>query len=174
MEAFRIYFSAIPCLAERVVERLASALEEGVVDPNDSHAVRRAHQLAAASALTRLREARLVYRNLLYPHLTHTCQDCGESIVGAYWELVNPLTHDRGVFRTRLVHELVSHRRISYQEPVLNLSGTVIALEDHTWDFEALLRILDGLSIPPAVLTELHTLVQPPKQAQLLSKKGGV
>ncbi|MEB3283700.1 MAG: hypothetical protein VKN33_00220 [Candidatus Sericytochromatia bacterium] len=174
LEAFRIYFSAIPCLADRVVERLASAVEEGVVEQGDAQAVRRAHQVAAGSALARLREGRLVYRNLLFPHLSYRCQDCGEEVQGAYWELVNPITNDRGVFRTRLVHELITHRRMSYQESVLNFSGTVVALEDHTWDFQALLRILDGLSTPPAVLAEIQTMLQPVKPSALAAKKGAV
>jgi pilus retraction protein PilT len=174
LEAFRIFLSAIPCLADRVLERVASTLAEGGEEREEMQAGSHAHQAAAATALARLREGRLIYRNVLYPHLSHTCQDCGEPVVGAYWELVNPVTHVRGVFRTRLVHELLSHRRSSYQEPIVNLSGAIIAMEEHTWDFEALLRILDGLSIPTAVFTELHTRLQPLEPAPVAAEnKGG-
>ncbi|MEB3197477.1 MAG: hypothetical protein VKP62_09770 [Candidatus Sericytochromatia bacterium] len=159
MEAFRIYLTAIPNLAERVVEILASTLEEGGLDVNDAESLRQAHRHALNAAFTRLRDSRTAYVNVLYPHLRQLCGDCGQEFCGAYWEVANPMTSERSVFRTRLIHELIVHRRTAYEEPLYNLSGTAIAIERHSWNLDALLRVLQGLTVPPAVVSELRAMV---------------
>jgi hypothetical protein len=156
VEAFRIYLSAIPRLTDRIVERLAETLEEGVVDPNQPEALQQAHEVAREAALQRLRQTRSPYHHVWHPRLQEPCPTCQQPLVGAYWELCNPQSGARALVATRLVHELVAHRRTGFEQEVQNLTGTGSALGVVEWPVEAVLRVLDGLSVPPAALTELR------------------
>lgn len=155
VEAFRIYISAIPCLAERITERLAEALEEGVIDTSDPNAVRDAHEAAREAALARLKQARSAYYVIWHPKLRASCPQCDAELRGAYWELANPISARRVLVPVRLVHELVAHRRTGYDETLQNLNATAAVIESRDWDVPAVLKVLEGLAVPPAVATEL-------------------
>lgn len=156
MEAFRIFLSAIPCLSDRIVERLAESLEEGVVDTSNPDAVRDAHEAAQEAALARLKQARSPYHVIWHPKLRGTCPQCEAELVGAFWELCNPLSGRRALLPVRLVHELVAHRRTGFDETLQNLNATAAVIEPRDWDVPAILHALEGLAVPPAVATELR------------------
>jgi hypothetical protein len=156
VEAFRIYLSSIPRLTDRIVERLAETMEEGLIDPNQADALQQAHAVARDAALERLRQTRSAYHHVWHPRLHDTCTSCQQALVGAYWELCNPLTGARAIVPTRLVHELVAHRRTGFEQEVENLTGTGSAAGVVEWPVQAVLRVLEGLSVPPAALTELR------------------
>ncbi|MEB3329926.1 MAG: hypothetical protein VKQ33_11900 [Candidatus Sericytochromatia bacterium] len=156
MEAFRIYLSAIPRLTDRIIERLAETLEEGLVDPNQPDALQQAHEGAREAALQRLRQTRTAYHHVWHPRVQEPCPTCQQLLTGAYWELCNPQSGARALVPTRLVHELVAHRRTAFEQQVLSLTGTTSAASVAEWPVEAVLRVLEGLSVPPAALTELR------------------
>lgn len=166
MEAFRQYLSTVPRLADRLMERLADALEEGTFDHNNADELRLAYKEAQQVALEKIEDEKLPYYGIVYPQVLWKCPQCGEETKGAYWEISNPLTKERGMFRVRLVHELLVHGQDEYSEPIVNQSDVQMGFDEHTWDAKKMLGILEGLPVPPEAIQELQALAA--KQAQIV------
>lgn len=164
MEAFREYLSTVPRLADRLMERLADALTEGTFDHNNADELRLAYKEAQQVALEKLEDEKSAYYGIVYPQVLWKCPVCSTETSGAYWELSNPITKERGMFRVRLIHELLAHGSDDYSEPIVNLSDTQVGFDEHTWDAKKMLNILNGLPVPPAALQEMQALAA--KQAQ--------
>ena len=164
MEAFREYLRTIPRLADRLMTRLADALEEGTFDHNNADELRLAYKEAQQVALEKIEEEKTPYYGIVYAQVLWKCPACGEETQGAYWEISNPLTKERGMFRVRLIHELLVHGNDDYSEPIVNLSEVQMGFDEHTWDAKKMLKVLDGLPVPPAAIQELQALAA--KQAQ--------
>lgn len=164
MEAFRAYLGTWPRLATKLMERLAEALEEGTFDHNNADELRLAYKEAQQVALERIEDGKTPYYGIVYPQVLWKCPNCQEETTGAYWEVSNPLTKERGMFRVRLVHELLAHGEAFYVEPIVNMSDTLMGQDEHHWDAKKMLKILDGLPVPPEALQELQALAA--KQAE--------
>lgn len=164
MEAFRAYLGTWPRLATKLMERLAEALEEGTFDHNNADELRLAYKEAQQVALERIEAGKTPYYGIVYPQVLWKCPNCQEETTGAYWEISNPVTKERGMFRVRLVHELLVHGESYYVEPIVNMSDTLMGQDEHHWDAKKLLKIIDGMPVPPEALQELQQLAA--KQAE--------
>lgn len=172
MEAFQAYLGTWPRLATKLMERLSEALEEDAFDHNNSDELRLAYQEAAQVALERIQDSKLPYYGIVYPQVLWKCPNCAEETKGAYWEVSNPHSKERGMFRVRLVHELLVHGQDFYVEPIVNMSDTLMGEDNHTWDAKKLLKILDGLPVPPEALAELKALEAQQAEAKALAAAG--
>ncbi len=164
MEAFREFLSTLPRLADRLMERLADALDEGTFDHNNADELRLAYKEAQQIALEKIEDEKLPYYGIVYGQVLWKCPQCGEETKGAYWEISNPITKERGMFRVRLIHELLAHGADDYSEPIVNLSEVQMGFDEHTWDAKKMLKVLDGLPVPPAAIQELQDMAAKQKQ----------
>lgn len=160
MEALREYLGQMPKLADALLERMGEALEEATFDHNNAEEMRLAYKEALEIALERIKDRKVPYFAITYPNALWKCPTCQEETKGAYYEISNPLTFQRGLFRVRLLHELLVHGRDSYQEPIVNMSDTLMGEDHHKWDFKKLAKVLDGLPVPDAVMAELHAAME--------------
>lgn len=172
MEAFREYLRTIPRLADRLMERLADALTEGTFDHNNADELRLAYKEAQQVALEKIEDEKVAYYGIVYPQVLWKCPSCGEETKGAYWEISNPVTKERGMFRVRLIHELLVHGNDGYSEPIVNQSDTQMGIDEHTWDAKKILNILNGLPVPPAAIQELQALAAQQAQAKAAATAG--
>lgn len=172
MEAFRQYLSTVPRLADRLMERLADALNEGTFDHNNADELRLAYKEAQQVAVEKIEDEKIAYYGIVYPQVLWKCPECQEETTGAYWEISNPVSKERGMFRVRLVHELLVHGRDEYSEPIVNLSDTQMGFDEHTWDAKKMLRILEGLPVPPAAIQEMQALAAKQAQAKAAAAAG--
>ena len=155
MEALRAYLSEMPALSTRILENLGEAFEVDHVDHNNSDAMRQAYLAAHARALEGLKAAGTPYYAVTYPQLRAKCPACQAEIEGAYWEVSNPVTMARGIFRARLMHDLIAHGEARYSEPIVNMSEVQMGVDEHALDRAKLAKILDGLPLPAGVATDL-------------------
>lgn len=156
MDALRAYLSEMPALATRILENLGEAFEVDHVDYNNSEAMRQAYLKAHAASLETLRAAGTPYYAVTYPQVRAKCPACQTEIEGAYWEISNPVTMARGIFRARLMHDLIAHGEASYAEPIVNMSEVQLGVDEHGLDKAKLAKILDGLPLPSGVAEALQ------------------
>lgn len=156
MEALRQYLQAMPKLADTMLEHLGEIVEKEKVDYNKVDDMREACARALDAAVNELKSRQVPYYAVTYPQVYFKCEDCREEVKGAYYEISNPVTNARGVFRTRLMHALLAHGQTSYVEPILNQSETKLGEDHHPLDVKKLMGILKGLPLPDAVTQELQ------------------
>lgn len=156
MNALREYLAEMPKLADMLLERMGEALEEAAFDQNNAEEMRLGYKEALEIALERIRERQIPYYVLTYQQVLWKCPTCSEETKGAYYEISNPLTNARGMFRVRLLHDLLVHGQSGYTEPIVNMSETLIGLDEHVWDFKKLAKVLEGLPVPEAVNAEIQ------------------
>ena len=155
MEALRRYLAEMPLFSTLLLEVLGEALEGESFDHNNADEMRLAYKAAQDRSLAIVRERQVPYHVITYPQVYFKCERCREEIRGAYYEISNPLTNARGMFRVRLMHDLLVHGEAGYTEPILNMSETQLGIDDHQLDFKKLAKILDGLPLPADVQNEL-------------------
>lgn len=153
--ALSAYLNGLPCLADELMEKLADALEQELFDHNNSEEMRLAFKEAQQLALEKITDAGLAYYSVVYPQVLYKCPRSGKEIKGAYWEISNPKTFQRGMFRMRVVHSVREFQEDRYTEPIINMSDTVMGDDEHVFDRPKLAKILAGLNIPPALAAEL-------------------
>lgn len=155
MEALRNYLKDMPNLTNALLERLGEVMEEGTFDYNNAEEMRLAYKEAQQVALERIQDSKVPYYVVVYTQVLQKCPHCKEELKGAYYEISNPITMTRGMFRVRLMHDLLEHGFASYTEPIVNMSDTLMGEDDHHLDAKKMARILDGLPIPDEVKAEL-------------------
>lgn len=156
MEALRNYLKEMPQLSNVLLERLGEVMEDGLFDYNNAEEMRLAYKEAQQVALERLGDREIPYYALVYPQVLWKCPQCQTETKGAYYEISNPKTMNRGMFRVRLMHDLLEHGASMYTEPIVNMSDTLIGEDEHHLDAAKLLRVLDGLPVPAEVRQELE------------------
>ncbi|MDB5101702.1 MAG: hypothetical protein JWM80_6123 [Cyanobacteria bacterium RYN_339] len=157
MEALRKYLQEMPQLATKLLERLGEVMEEDKsFDYNNAEEMRLAYKEAQQVALERINEAKVPYYALTYPQTFFKCPTCALEIRGAYYEISNPITMNRGMFRVRSMHEFLDHGQPVYTEPIINMSDTLMGDDEHHLDVKKLAKILDGLPIPDDVMADLQ------------------
>ncbi len=156
MESLRAYLQAMPQLSNRLLEQLAVAMDsEGGFDYNNAEEMRAAYADAQQLALNRIIEEKTPYYAVTYPQVFYKCQTCAAEVRGAYYEISNPITTKRGMFRVRSMHEFLAHGVTFYREPILNMSETLIGYDEHHLDVRKLTTVLAGLALPEAVREDL-------------------
>lgn len=160
MEALRNYLKEMPKLSDVLLEFLGELIEKEGVDYNRVDDMREAIAKAHAQAMDELKQKKLPYYALTYPQTLYKCEDCRQEVRGAYYEISNPITAARGTFRVKLMHELLEHGKGHYVEPIINMSETKVGEEEHGIDCKKMLKILDGLAMPPDVAAELQSGIQ--------------
>ena len=93
------------------------------------------------------------------------CPHCKAELEGAYYEVSNPKTMVRGMFRVRLMHDFLEHGYAEYTEPIVNMSDTLMGEDEHKLDAKKMLRILEGLNYPAEVRAELEAAAAAGKAA---------
>lgn len=155
MESLRQYMTALPRLADVVLDHLGERLETARIDANNAEDMRRAYQAAQREAVAALAARPSAYYVVTYPQLLSRCPTCKAEFSGAYWEVSNPVSGVRGQFRARLMHDFLVHGATRYAEPILNMSETELGVDTHVLDFRKLARVLAGLPLPQAAAGEL-------------------
>lgn len=156
MEALREYLKGqLVQLSDELLVWLGELLERDNFDRNNSEEMRVAYQMAHDKAMAQLKEQQRPYYAVTYPQTTMRCPTCKEELRGAYWEISNPITCARGMFRARLMHELLEHGEAFYSEPIINMSETQLGIDEHHLDTKKLAKILNGLPLPQAALDAL-------------------
>lgn len=155
MEALGKYMKEICYLPTMVLEALGRSMDLGLFDHNNAEELRLAYKEAQQLAMEKVNDSERPYYVVTYPQVKYRCATCGFEVVGAYWEISNPKTHARGMFRARMMHELIEHSRPGYFEPIVNMSEVHITDDEHEMDLKKLKKILAGLPLPPDVAAEL-------------------
>lgn len=153
--ALGAFLDRVPCLADELMNKLADALDQGLFDHNNAEEMRLAFKEAQQLALEKIKDAGLPYYSVVYPQVQFKCPRSGKELKGAYWEISNPITHQRGMFRVRVVHSAREFQEDRYTEPIINMSDTVMGEDEHVFDRPKLARILQGLQVPPELAAEL-------------------
>lgn len=158
MDALRAYLQAMPNLSTKLLEQLADLMSTGGgFDYNNAEEMRAAYAQAQQTAMAHLVEAQSPYYVITYPQISFKCPTCSTEVRGAYYEVSNPITTKRGMFRARSFHEFLEHGGTSYREPILNVSETLIGHDEHHLDVKKLATVLDGLPLPGSVLADLRS-----------------
>lgn len=157
MEALRNYLKDMTKLESVMLVRLGEICDKENIDFNKTDEMREAVARAQAAAVQDLKERQAPYYAVTYPQLLYKCPSCREELKGAYWEISNPVTNARGVFRVRLMHEFLAHGESHYIEPIINMSDTKLGDDDHKLDAKKLAKILQGLALPPEAAAELES-----------------
>ena len=165
MEALRAYLKEMPNLTAQLLERLGEVMSEDLFDYNNAEEMRLAYKEAQQVALERIQDRQVPYYVIAYPQVLAKCPHCKEELKGAYYEISNPITMVRGMFRVRLMHDLLEHGYAEYTEPIVNMSDTLIGEDEHHLDAKKMLRVLDGLPVPEAVRAELEAAASAGKVA---------
>jgi hypothetical protein len=158
LEALRQYLAEMPLLPDVLLECLGESMAKGLFDHNNADELRLAYKEAQQLALERIGDREKPYYVVTFPQVAYKCQTCSEELRGAYYEISNPKTMSRGMFRVRLMHELIAHGRSGYYEPIVNMSDTLIGEDDHNFDVKKFLGIVQGLPVPPAVMADLQAV----------------
>jgi hypothetical protein len=156
VEALRNYLKEMPNLTNQVLERLGEVMEEGTFDYNNAEEMRLAFKEAQQVALERIVDHKVPYFVTVYNQVLSKCPHCREELHGAYYEISNPITMVRGMFRLRLMHDFLEHGFANYTEPIVNMSDTLMGEDDHHLDAKKMLKILEGLPVPEAARAELQ------------------
>lgn len=156
MEALREYLKNMPSLAEKILEQLGEILETESFDRNNAEEMREAFAKAHQRALDGVKQGQLPYYAVTFPQATSKCSECRAELKGAYWEIANPISCSRGMFRVPLMHHFLEHGNPFYSEPIINMSETQLGIDEHKLDAKKLAKILNGLPVPPAVTAELE------------------
>lgn len=160
MEALRKYLQGMPQLNQALLERLGEVMEEDKnFDYNNAEEMRLAYKEAQQVALERIVDRQIPYYALTYPQVFYKCPHCQQEIRGAYYEISNPVTMNRGMFRVRSMHEFLEHGHLVYTEPIINMSDTLMGEDEHKFNVQKLAKILEGLTPPPEVTAELQAAV---------------
>lgn len=156
MEALANYMKEMAYLPNEVLIALGRSMDLGLFDHNNAEELRLAYKEAQQIAMEKVNDRECPYYVITYPDVKYRCATCGKEVVGGYYEISNPKTHQRGMFRVRLMHELIEHGRSGYFEPIVNMSEVHITDDEHNLDFQKLKKILAGLPLPPAAQAELE------------------
>lgn len=165
MEALRNYLKEMPELSKVLLERLGEVMEEGTFDYNNAEEMRLAYKEAQQVALERIQDRKVPYYVIAYNQVLQKCPHCKEELRGAYYEISNPVTMQRGMFRVRLMHDFLEHGFVEYTEPIVNMSDTLMGEDEHKLDAKKMMRILDGLPYPDEAKAELERASEPGKAA---------
>lgn len=149
-EHLRAFLPEIPVLTQVIELELAAAPPAG----QNSDEIRKAHEAAARRAFAFLAAEGLPYAVVSTPEATGTCPNCGEEIKGTYWELNHPSGKGANV-ATMALHAFVAHGLTECQEPLTNLSGSVIGHDTLRFDLSAIKAVLADIALPPEVRAEL-------------------
>ncbi|HEY9721012.1 MAG TPA: hypothetical protein V6D47_03310 [Oscillatoriaceae cyanobacterium] len=156
MEALREYLKGqMVQLSDELLVWLGELLERDEFDRNNAEEMRVAYQMAHDKAMAELKEKQRPYYAVTFPQTNTKCPTCKEELRGAYWEISNPISCARGMFRVRLMHEFLEHGQPFYSEPIINMSETQLGVDEHHLDTKKLAKILAGLPVPQAVTDAL-------------------
>lgn len=157
MEAIRKYLQEMPQLSTKLLERLGEVMaDDPDFDYNNAEEMRLAYKEAQQVALERIGDAKIPYFAITYPQTFYKCPTCSLEVRGAYYEISNPITMVRGMFRVRTMHEFLDHGNTVYTEPIVNMSDTLMGDDEHHLDLKKLGKILNGLPLPDEVMAELQ------------------
>jgi hypothetical protein len=160
LEAVRQYLQAMPQLSDLLLEFLGEIMEAERIDYNKMDEMREAYKRAQAEAVEATKTRAVPYYVVTFPQAMYKCDTCQEEVRGGYYEISNPLTATRGMFRVRLMHEFLVHGNSIYSEPIVNMSETQLGIDTHQLDAKKLLKILKGLPVPEAVILELQAALE--------------
>lgn len=158
MEALQQYLKEMPQLSDLVLECLGDALANNGIDYNNADEMRLAYKEAQQVAMEKVEDAGRPYYVVSFPQISYKCPHCNEEVRGGFYEISNPKTRVRGQFRVRLMHEILAHANAGYFEPLVNMSDTIMGTDDHGLDVKKLMKILNGLDVPPDVVANLQAI----------------
>ena len=156
MEALQNYMKELCYLPHMVLEALGRSMDLGLFDHNNAEELRLAYKEAQHIAMEKVNDRERPYYVVTFPDVKWKCPTCGKEVVGAYWEISNPRTNARGMFRARMMHDFLEHGRPGYFEPIVNMSEVHITDDEHELDLKKLTKILTGLPLPPEVQADLQ------------------
>ncbi|MEB3329163.1 MAG: hypothetical protein VKQ33_08030, partial [Candidatus Sericytochromatia bacterium] len=148
------YLAGLPVLAELLREELAPRLTRTTTD-GEFRALRRE---ALSAVVSRHRDARAAYKVLHFSEDQVPCKvaACQEPIVGAYCEVVNPITRADLKLPARVAHNLMHHGDGVASEPLRNMGNSPYGEAPLVLDAAALRKVLTQLAVPAEVLSELE------------------
>lgn len=154
LTALGAYLSGLPVLAEMIAESLAPKLSRTTTD-GEFRGLRR--EVLAEIVERHKNEAR-GYAVVHFPDEQVPCklEGCRHPIVGAYLEVVNPVTRAAMMLHGRLAHNLRYHAMGTAAEPLRNMGNSPYGENEIVLDAEALLKVLVNLDVPPEVRDELE------------------
>jgi twitching motility protein PilT len=154
MAATGRYLASLPVLAELLRDELAPKLSRSTTD-GEFRALRRD---ALAAVVARHKEAHAAYKVLHFTEEQVPCKvpGCREPIVGAYCEVVNPVTRADLKLPARVAHNLMHHADGIASEPLRNMGNSPYGEAPLVLDAAALRKVLLQLVVPDEVLAELE------------------
>ncbi|HEY9722168.1 MAG TPA: PilT/PilU family type 4a pilus ATPase [Oscillatoriaceae cyanobacterium] len=158
LQALGAYLAGLPVLATMITEELAPRLSRTTTD-GEFRGLRRD---ALAAIVERHKNEARGYAIVHFPDEQMPCkvEGCRQAIVGAYVEVVNPVTRASMMLHGRLAHNLRYHADGTALEPLRNMGNSPYGDNEISLDAEALLKVLVNLDAPPAVRDELEAWAQ--------------
>lgn len=148
------YFKSLPVLADMIREDITPRLSRSTTDA-DFRGLRRT---VLEGIVNRHKDGKQPYVVVHFPEEQTPCQveGCRETVVGVYFEVVNPITRGTIMIPMRVAHNVAFHGQGQALEPMRNMGNSPFGDAKIQLDGEALLRIFKDLAVPEDALAELQ------------------
>lgn len=160
LDELRRYIADMPILADMLQQAVYQNKGTATNTEEQRFHLEELHQ----GIVKRLKEEKLVYGVRFNPDHENHCPICRKTFMGTYFEINNAATGKAIVSSMRLIHALVEHEQLFFQEQMINVSGTRVGEMRLTLDVKAIRKVFDGAVVPAEVLAEADQAVEIQKQ----------
>lgn len=150
-DSLRSFLREVPLLPEAIQGELTNLAPQ----VHTSDELKGFWDQAQKQTVSFFKEEGLPYGQVTYASYSERCPDCGEELVGAYWELNNPRTGRGLTLPMSLFHAFVAHGKTRVMRPISNLGGAVVGEQPIDLDLGAISRVLADARVPPGLEAEL-------------------
>lgn len=152
LHALGEYLRSLPVLADMIKEDLTPKLKRTTSDGE----FRQLRRDTLNKIVEERKGAQAGYTIVHFPEETAPCrvEGCREAVVGAYLEVVNPVTRAALMLHGRIAHNILHHGNGIAMEPLRNMGNSPFGDSEIKLDAEALLKVFVNLDVPEPVLEE--------------------
>lgn len=153
LEALGRYLAQMPVLADMIREDLTPKLSRTTTD-GEFRGLRRD---VLANIVQRQKDTKAAYRVMHFTEEQVPCKvtGCRETIIGTYFEIVNPITRGDLKLSVRIAHNIIFHADGKAKEPMRNMGNSPFGDAEIQLDAGAMKRVLMQLDVPQDALDEL-------------------
>jgi hypothetical protein len=151
LEKLRQFLDEMPILGEVVDDEM----EQMEYDATNSEQLRKVREEAQHNVCADLKKEGKCYKVPFFVNYTMVCPTCEEKLTGAYIELNNPVTAKGMYLNHVLLHTFIDHDQLFFNEPNVDISGNVDGTRRVDLNLVALLKVLDGSTVPPEIEREV-------------------
>ncbi len=156
LDELRRFIGQMPILADQLQQAVYQNRGNATNTEEQRFYLEELHQ----GIVKRLKEDRSLYGVVYNPDLENHCPICSKEYKGSYFELNNAATGKAIVSSIRLIHALVEHEQLFFQEQMINVSGTRVGEMRLVLDVKAIRKVMDGGDVPADVLAEAEQAIE--------------